>query len=161
MGIHVGELTGDTESFGQAEISKSNIIVTTPEKWDSMTRKWLVKKVFQPFTIIDLELILTFPPYFLLSRTIQYPSPKKRLDHFSLMSSIRLFLIDEVHVLNEPKRGATLEVVVSRMKTMGKRNKDSSSFSNSVRIIALSATVPNIGDLGEWLGDSNHSALTK
>ncbi len=34
------ELTGDTDYAQQQEIRKSNIIVTTPEKWDSTTRRW-------------------------------------------------------------------------------------------------------------------------
>lgn len=42
-GISCTELTGDTE-FGNAETVRSllsqDIIFTTPEKWDSITRKW-------------------------------------------------------------------------------------------------------------------------
>lgn len=40
------------------------------------------------------------------------------------------------------KRGAILEVVVSRMKQVGA----------NLRFIALSATVPNIHDVAIWLG---------
>lgn len=39
-------------------------------------------------------------------------------------------------------RGAVLEVIVSRMKTLG----------TQTRFIACSATAPNIEDIGEWLG---------
>ena len=39
-------------------------------------------------------------------------------------------------------RGATLEAVVSRMKSIG----------TDVRFIALSATVPNAEDIAAWLG---------
>ena len=36
------ELTGDTNEIDNHYelFAKSNIIITTPEKWDSMTRKW-------------------------------------------------------------------------------------------------------------------------
>lgn len=44
----------------------------------------------------------------------------------------------KVHMLKE-KRGATLEVVISRMKQIG----------SNIRFIALSATVPNILDVAE------------
>ncbi|KAF3068415.1 ATP-dependent DNA helicase MER3 [Daldinia childiae] len=54
---------------------------------------------------------------------------------------VRLVLIDEVHILKDV-RGATLEAVVSRMKTIGA----------NIRFIALSATVPNIEDIAKWLG---------
>jgi ATP-dependent DNA helicase HFM1/MER3 len=90
-------------------VQEATIIVTTPEKWDSITRKWK--------------------------------------DHMKLMKMIKLFLIDEVHILRED-RGATLEAIVSRTKSVG----------SSVRFIALSATVPNVGDIAEWLGRSpSHS----
>ena len=52
-----------------------------------------------------------------------------------------LYSIDEVHILKET-RGATLEAVVSRMK----------SVDSDVRFIALSATVPNSEDIAQWLG---------
>ncbi|KAF9265706.1 P-loop containing nucleoside triphosphate hydrolase protein, partial [Marasmius fiardii PR-910] len=61
--------------------------------------------------------------------------------HRSILASIRLFLVDEVHILNE-SRGSTLEVVVSRMKLRG----------SSVRFIVVSATVPNIQDIASWIG---------
>ncbi|KAI9011898.1 Sec63 Brl domain-containing protein [Phycomyces nitens] len=48
--------------------------------------------------------------------------------------------IDEVHFLAE-KRGAVLEACVSRMK----------KISHSIRYIAVSATVPNLQDIADWL----------
>lgn len=84
-------------------VQNASIIVTTPEKWDSMTRKWK--------------------------------------DHIKLMKMIKLFLIDEVHMLKE-ERGAVLEVVVSRMKSIG----------SDVRFVALSASIPNSEDIASWLG---------
>lgn len=81
-----------------------------------------------------------------------------------LLDSLNLMLIDEVHTLREKARGenasaatkATLvsldsapsragprfEIVVSRMH----------AFGNNVRFIAVSATVPNVVDIAEWLG---------
>lgn len=43
-------------------------------------------------------------------------------------------------------RGATLEVVISRLKGL---NRD-------IRFIALSATVPNIDDIARWLGPTRN-----
>ncbi|KAH7923546.1 P-loop containing nucleoside triphosphate hydrolase protein, partial [Leucogyrophana mollusca] len=62
-------------------------------------------------------------------------------DHTGVLSQIQLFLVDEVHILNE-SRGSTLEVVVSRMKSRG----------SAVRFILVSATVPNIEDVASWIG---------
>ena len=46
-----------------------------------------------------------------------------------------------MHILKET-RGAILEAVVSRMKSVG----------SDVRFVALSATVPNSEDIAQWLG---------
>lgn len=34
------ELTGDTDYNQIAHVKNGDIIITTPEKWDSMTRRW-------------------------------------------------------------------------------------------------------------------------
>jgi antiviral helicase SLH1 len=53
-------------------------------------------------------------------------------------------MIDEVHILGTD-RGGILEAIVSRMNVIG------SQQSENVRIAALSATIPNISELAEWL----------
>ncbi|ORY61529.1 uncharacterized protein BCR38DRAFT_316781, partial [Pseudomassariella vexata] len=106
MNLQCVELTGDTSHAETKRVGSASIIVTTPEKWDSVTRKWS--------------------------------------DHHKLLKMVRLILIDEVHILKDA-RGATLEAVVSRMKTSGA----------DVRFVALSATVPNIRDIAAWLGRSH------
>ena len=103
LGLQCAELTGDTDNAHLRNVQQASVIITTPEKWDSMTRKWK--------------------------------------DHQKLMQMVKLFLIDEVHILKED-RGATLEAVVSRMKSVG----------SDVRFVALSATVPNSEDIAAWLG---------
>lgn len=80
---------------------------------------------------------------------------RKWKDHKNLMSLIKLVLIDEVHLLNEPSRGATLEVVVSRMKVIKNESKE-------LRFIAISATCPNMNDISCWLkGFDNLPAISK
>ena len=59
---------------------------------------------------------------------------------------MKLFLVDEVHILKD-YRGATLEAVVSCMKSVG----------SDIRFIALSATVPNSDDIATWLGKNSSS----
>ncbi|SPO26563.1 related to HFM1 - DNA/RNA helicase [Ustilago trichophora] len=103
VGCGITELTGDSV-HGLHVARKSRLIVTTPEKWDSLTRKW------------D--------------------------EQSGILSTIRLVLIDEVHILNEAQRGARLEVVVTRTKNRGQ----------NVRFVAVSATVPNLEDVAAWIG---------
>jgi ATP-dependent DNA helicase HFM1/MER3 len=103
LNLPCAELTGDTDASEMRKVGNAAIIVTTPEKWDSITRKWK--------------------------------------DYIKLLQLVKLFLIDEVHILKDI-RGATLEAVVSRMKSIG----------TNVRFVALSATVPNSQDIATWLG---------
>lgn len=100
--VNCAELTGDTDSSALSNVAKAAVIITTPEKWDSITRKWK--------------------------------------DNSKLMNMIRLFMVDEVHILRD-SRGATLEAIVSRMKAIG----------NNIRFVALSATIPNSQDVAVWL----------
>ena len=108
LDLKCAELTGDTDQGQLRNVQSASIVITTPEKWDSMTRKWK--------------------------------------DQSRLMQMVKLFLIDEVHILKD-SRGATLEAVVSRMKSIG----------SNVRFVALSATVPNSEDIATWLG-RNHTS---
>ncbi|XP_066451097.1 probable ATP-dependent DNA helicase HFM1 [Eleutherodactylus coqui] len=122
IGLRCKELTGDTDVEDLFEIQHAHIIMTTPEKWDSMTRKW------RDNTLVQL---------------------------------VRLFLIDEVHTVKDESRGATLEVVVSRMKTMqaslSRAAKDTEVFL-PMRFVAVSATIPNADDIAEWLSDGENPA---
>ncbi|KAL7190350.1 hypothetical protein ACSBR2_022598 [Camellia fascicularis] len=113
-GINCLELTGDNESYNIRNIQEADVIVTTPEKFDAVTR----------YRIKDGGL--------------------------SFFSDIALVLIDEVHLLNEP-RGAALEAIVCRIKMLSRNPEMKSSPLADVRFIAVSATIPNIGDLAEWL----------
>ena len=105
FGTRILELTGDTDHESLDVIRNNDLIVTTPEKLDSITR-WLC--------LSDPE----------------------------LMMSLKLVMIDEVHMLNDKDRGHVLEAVVSRIKTFG----------SNTRFVAASATFPNVDDIALWLG---------
>jgi len=70
------------------------------------------------------------------------------------IKNIRLLLIDEVHLLNTT-RGSTLEALVSRMQNI------SDAEGKAIRMIAQSATIPNIEDLCEWLKVDKDIGLRK
>ncbi|XP_038703510.1 DExH-box ATP-dependent RNA helicase DExH17 [Tripterygium wilfordii] len=113
-GINCLELTGDNEVYNARNIHDADIILTTPEKFDAVSRY--------------------------------------RIENggLSFFSDIALLLIDEVHILNDP-RGAALEAIVSRIKMLACNPEMKSSPLASVRLLAVSATIPNIEDLAEWL----------
>jgi helicase len=57
------------------------------------------------------------------------------------VDKVRVLVIDEVHLINDPGRGPTLEVIISRFKALNPKTQ----------IIALSATIKNATDLSIWL----------
>ncbi|ELK06332.1 Putative ATP-dependent DNA helicase HFM1 [Pteropus alecto] len=122
IGLNCKELTGDTVMDDLFEIQHAHIIMTTPEKWDSMTRKWRDN---------------------------------------SLVQLVRLFLIDEVHVVKDENRGPTLEVVVSRMKTVQSLSHTLENTTTFIpmRFVAVSATIPNAEDIAEWLSSGERPAV--
>jgi helicase len=57
------------------------------------------------------------------------------------LSKLKLIVADEVHLINDPSRGPTLEVILARFK----------QISPDAQIIALSATIKNSSELADWL----------
>lgn len=105
LGIQVRELTGDMH-LTKSEIVQTQILVTTPEKWDVVTRK----------STGDTELV----------------------------QKVRLLIIDEVHMLHD-ERGAVLESLVARTE------RQVESTQSLIRIVGLSATLPNYVDVADFL----------
>ncbi|XP_076632793.1 activating signal cointegrator 1 complex subunit obelus [Colletes latitarsis] len=105
LGISVRELTGDMQ-LTKSEIQQTQMIVTTPEKWDVLTRKGT--------------------------------------GDISLTSIVKLLIIDEVHLLHGD-RGPVVEALVARTL----RQVESSQ--NMIRIVGLSATLPNYLDVARFL----------
>jgi len=54
---------------------------------------------------------------------------------------VKTVIIDEIHLLNDPGRGPTLEVLITILRGMLK----------NLQLIALSATIGNPEELAEWL----------
>ncbi|WP_435552971.1 DEAD/DEAH box helicase [Natrinema sp. CGMCC1.2065] len=82
---------------------RADILVMTPEKLDSATRK----------------------------------HDSRRYD---FVTDIDVCVIDEVHLLDADRRGSVLEVTISRLRRLC-----------APRIVALSATMPNVDDVAAWL----------
>lgn len=120
--LNVTEYTSDSEYLNINLLNNSNIILTTPEKFDVLTRKW------------------------------------KEISSF--ISNISLLLIDEIHLLNEENRGATLEAIIARIKLLKTMDNFKQTNLENIRIIAVSATIPNIADVAEFLeikeNEKNH-----
>lgn len=61
--------------------------------------------------------------------------------HAPWLEYVSTVIIDEIHLLNDPSRGPTLEILITMLKSILKK----------VQIIGLSATIGNPQELAEWL----------
>ncbi|KAI8508741.1 activating signal cointegrator 1 complex subunit [Branchiostoma belcheri] len=113
LGVAVRELTGDMQ-LTKREIVETQMIVTTPEKWDVVTRK--------------------------------------STGDVALAQAVRLLIIDEVHILNDD-RGHVIESLVARTL----RQVETSQ--SMIRIVGLSATVPNYLDVARFLNVNPEKGL--
>ncbi len=57
------------------------------------------------------------------------------------MREITCLVVDEIHLLDSADRGAVLEILIAKMR----------KINSELRIIALSATIPNADEIAEWL----------
>ena len=57
------------------------------------------------------------------------------------VGQIGLVVVDEIHLLNDPERGPTLEITITKLRQLAKP-----------QILALSATIKNHKEIAEWLG---------
>ena len=102
LGYSVYVVTGERD-LNPRRAERADILVMTPEKTDSATRK--------------------------------HDSPR-----YSFITDVDCVVIDEVHLLDSEGRGGVLEVTISRLRRLC-----------APRIVALSATMPNIDDVAGWL----------
>ena len=107
--MQVVELTGDSATDLKL-VKSGQIIISTPEKWDALSRRWKQRKQVQ---------------------------------------QVSLFIVDELHLIGG-QGGPILEAVVSRMRYIA------SHVENKIRLVALSTSLANAKDLGEWIGATSH-----
>ncbi|MFN3601662.1 MAG: DEAD/DEAH box helicase [Dietzia sp.] len=75
-----------------------------------------------------------------VATTEKFEALYRRSSLRSSISSLGCLIIDEVHLVGDAERGATLEALLARLRTE----------ENRTRIVALSATVANAGHLADW-----------
>lgn len=85
--------------------------------------------------------ILVITPESLASRVRNSGSDKNAWIH-----NVGLLIVDEIHLIGEPKRGASLEAAIMEF-----------SFLNpTAQLLGLSATIPNVKEILKWLDRLNH-----
>src|SRR3989338_2433691 len=62
--------------------------------------------------------------------------------HTPWLSGIKTVIVDEIHLLNDPERGPTLEILITILKQLLPK----------MQLLGLSATIGNPEELASWLG---------
>jgi len=57
------------------------------------------------------------------------------------LNELSIMVIDEIHLINDPYRGPTLEITINRLKRVNK----------NVQTVGLSATIGNAEEIADWL----------
>ena len=81
-----------------------------------------------------------------------------RRDARGVIGRVGLLLLDEIHLLNDPERGPTLESAVARMLALSKSAEVRGAPIASLRTVSLSATISNHDDVARWLGGGGGGA---
>ena len=165
LDIKCFELTGDTEDadFTEQAVRDADLIVTTPEKWGSTSnvQPWCHECPGMPWSArLGPGLLYALRPPVGQSWLCLKPAPKSpmpcrsssRWDSFTrfrrdaqgVVSRVGLLLLDEIHLLNDPGRGPTLEAVVARMRTLSQSADVRGTPIAALRTVSLSATIRSI-----------------
>ncbi|WP_143547562.1 DEAD/DEAH box helicase [Rhodococcus sp. ACPA4] len=75
-----------------------------------------------------------------VATTEKFEALYRRSSLRDFIAKVGCLIIDEVHLVGDPERGATLESLIARLRAAEERT----------RIVALSATVSNADQLAEW-----------
>ncbi|KAL8568763.1 hypothetical protein ACOMHN_054550 [Nucella lapillus] len=137
-GLDCVELTGDSDLNDFSSVYHAQVICTTPEKWDSVTRRWKDnRQLFQSICLVCIDEVHI-------------------VGHAQRGATVEAVItrMKMVHIVGDAQRGATVEAVITRMKMVHTLSTGPSA--RPVRFVAVSATLPNTEDIGEWL--SSHSS---
>ncbi|KAF5776704.1 putative RNA helicase [Helianthus annuus] len=84
----------------------------------------------------------------IISTPDKWDALSRRWKQHKHVRQVSLFIVDQLHLVGG-QNGPVLEVIVSRMRYIA-------SQGHNIRIVALSTSVANAKDLGEWMGATSH-----
>eukprot|EP00435_Cladocopium_sp_Y103_P007141 s3729_g2.t1 len=127
LGKTVVELTGDFTPDIDA-LERADVVVTTPEKWDGISRHWQHRAYVRKVGLVIIDEI------HLLGQDVA-----------TFASDVQWTWSYEANLVYED-RGPVLEVIVSRMRYI------SCNLDKAIRFVGLSTALANAHDIADWLG---------
>ncbi|KAK7199746.1 ATP-dependent DNA DEAD/DEAH box helicase [Novymonas esmeraldas] len=134
---HAGEAadpSGSGALDGMASVSQADILVTTPERWDSITRRWKEKDVMAIVSSVGL----------LLLDEVHTVQEERGAAMEAIVSRVKI-----IQAASTSSCGAAADP---------QRNQPTPAA--PPRIVAISGTLPNCSDLAEWLRVPSHMTFT-
>lgn len=150
-------MTGDSLYFNFSAIQKTNILITTPEKFDSFTRKFKDHKKF-----IERIALLLLDEVHILNED-RGSTVEAIVSRFKMQLGFK-------SKTNNPKSSSENKATSQTTDPLGKNQTVKRNENNSIdneytissstllpelrihlRLVAVSATIPNLDDVAEWL----------
>ncbi|KAJ1605818.1 SFII DNA helicase-like protein [Cryptosporidium canis] len=69
------------------------------------------------------------------------------IQHGTLFKRLGIIVVDELHLLGDEQRGYILEVMLTKVRLLSRLQGEG----GSIQIVGMSATLPNLRDIGLWL----------
>ncbi len=108
------------------------------EKFHSFTKKYSEFKIALSISDVD-SVDKNLEEYDVIILTVEKLDALLR-HKISWINKVKVVVIDEIHLLNDPNRGPTLEVIITLLK-----------LKYGIQLLGLSATIGNPEELSEWL----------
>ncbi|KAL8434904.1 hypothetical protein Efla_000715 [Eimeria flavescens] len=124
-----------------------SVVQETLRQWSSKLGSGLGLKVTELTGDLHADLKLLEQSHLVVATPDKWDFLSRRWKTRKVLQSVRLFLVDDLHLLNSPI-GSTLEVCLSRMRYI------SAQLPQPVRIVACANSLSNAKDVADWLGVS-------
>uniref|UniRef100_A0A673C1M8 DNA polymerase theta n=1 Tax=Sphaeramia orbicularis TaxID=375764 RepID=A0A673C1M8_9TELE len=94
------------------------------------------------FTALDVAVCTIEKANSLINRLIEE-------DNMDLLGMV---VVDELHMVGDSGRGYLLELLLTKIRYISQKQNTTGSLSEGVQIVGMSATLPNLSLLANWLG---------
>ncbi|GLD92377.1 hypothetical protein PINS_up000910 [Pythium insidiosum] len=163
--IRLGQPASNSDEFGQQLIVYLNPKQSCcHEKFEDWTEKFGEDSYWRQ-NVVELtgdstaDLRLLAGANLLVATPTQWDVLSRRWKQRKRIQNVNLLILDEAHFLGGGEFGPTMEIVMSRMRFIAAQQDKQKNASSRMRILAMSNSIANARDVGEWLGASQSDGI--